>query len=148
MKKELLLRNAGRDKFNEFGHGVQAYFTLYRNMIYAFCFLCVLALPMIIMYSQGGNYKKQKGNFLKHFLAVASLGNFGESRSICLHQYFNLNFNHTVSCNMGQISTLQYSGIIPELPDDDPDHYEVNDYCYDVKKNNNSKLDECTTKYF
>lgn len=100
---------------------------------------------MIIMYSQGGNFKTRKSNILKHAFMVASLGNFGESRSICLHQYFNLNFNHTVSCNMGQISNLMYSGIIPDLGDD---QYSVNDYCYDVKKHNNTKLDECTQRYF
>ena len=132
-----------RDKFNDFGHGVQAYFTLYRQMIYTFCFLSVLALPMIFMYSSGGNYKTEIST-IKHVLTLASLGNFGESRSICLHQYFNLNFNHTVSCNMGEISSLMYSGIIPDLGDD---QYSVNDYCHDVKKHNNTKLDECTTQY-
>ena len=71
----------------------------------------------MIMYAGGGNYKTRTRNPLKHIIALLSLGNFGESRSICLHQYFNLNFKHTISCNMGEISQLMYSGISPDLGD-------------------------------
>ena len=48
------------------------------------------------------------------------LGNMGFNKAVCVSDYVQLNSMRTLGCEVGYMSNLQYSGIIPSnLPVDD-----------------------------
>jgi len=72
-------RRQGATNFAPFGRGVQLYFGFLHTMSCAAAVLCLLHIPALLLFA-GGSAVRQSGASI---LAAASLGNLGESSSVC-----------------------------------------------------------------
>ena len=72
------------DPFDQFGHGIQAYFRMMRVLIVAMLCISLLFVPVIYLYYSGGAFKST-GSILNQI----NLGNLGHAEHKCAHQFKN-----------------------------------------------------------
>jgi hypothetical protein len=70
-----------------------------------FAVISVLSLPVMIIYSQGNQYGSS------FFMEALSLGNIGEARSVCIHQFLGISREEKLSCNVGVMTGVKKYGI-------------------------------------
>lgn len=104
------------DPYDVFGFGIIAYFSTLRILIIAFTICSVAFIPIISKYGNGNSLNRMTGtNFLNRY----SLGNLGETTSLCVHQYLGLSFNQEFKCTKNFVMTdLKSFGIIPARDED------------------------------
>ena len=87
-KNIVRLKQNQEDPFDLFGHGIQSYFFMIKNLICLFFILSILSGPIMVSYAMGQTYNNQGDiPMLSMVLGVISLGNLGGASTICLHQF-------------------------------------------------------------
>jgi hypothetical protein len=99
-------RVKSKDLFDAYGHGIQSYLKVLKILITCFSVISVLCLPIVVIYSTGDGYINPK------FLEKLSLGNIGEAKTVCFHQFIGVTKSLDHKCAIGTISTLKNSGVV------------------------------------
>jgi len=80
LKTEIETSGAARNPFDVFGFGIKAYFQFLKLLMFALFGLTLLYVPVISMYINGENYRKETGTGVglsNYWQISATLGNLG-----------------------------------------------------------------------
>ena len=101
------------DPYLNLGYGMIAYFRMLSFLILGFIIFTILSIPALAIYAK---YNGLEGlsNYSK---AKYSIGNMGFSGPNCVSTYVGLQYQQKLYCQVGQISQLFYTGLIPSSID-------------------------------
>ena len=120
---------------DDFGHGIQSYFTLIQSLILIFGILTVLFLPVGYIYTQGKNYEDIEFNWV----ITKNLGNMGQRKALCALQYTDHDAGDSrFKCGHGLLSDIVHAGM--------NSGENVNDFC--GANDLNPVVKHCTDKHF
>lgn len=90
-KHVVRLKQNEEDPFDLFGHGIQSYFFMIKNLICLFFILSILSVPIMVSYAMGQTYNSQEDiPIAAKVLGIVSLGNLGGASTICSHSFVGL----------------------------------------------------------
>lgn len=98
------------DPFEEYGYGVLAYFDMLRYLIVVFMIICVLFIPIFVMYADNNVLQNFSSS---SFYNVLSLGNIGQAGPQCIQQMVGLERTQKLECSRGKITGLTHHGLTP-----------------------------------
>ena len=129
------------DPFDDFGHGIKAYFRLLKIMMNLFLALTVVFIPVMIIYLTGGEFRETDN----YMWSAITLGNFGFTESHCYFWYADLpNGNFFPKCNSGKIKGLKYYGLASTFVKKETKY--AKNFCGDHK--DSPMIETCTKAHF
>lgn len=91
---------------DDFGFGIASWIDLLRYLMCLFTFLSVIAMYLAYVYRSSGEITGGAYDYLAQW----SLGNLGETESICFSQNVDLSSERTVKCNKGTLQKMTHFG--------------------------------------
>ena len=92
-------------------------------MMALFFVITILFAPVMYTNSLKGNHYKEEGMMTRLILGN-SLGNLGQPKATCIHQYISLDEETHLRCDIGKLSPLSSAGLIAHR-----DEEVANDFC-------------------
>ena len=86
-----------KDVFNIYGPGVVEFFNLVRGLIYVYVIICILIIPMLIIYYDGGVLGKE--DVKNGYITWSTLGNLGFSMYKCYNRFYVSDENSSFKCH-------------------------------------------------
>lgn len=140
------------DPYGQLGYGFEAYFSSMNIFAWVFLVMTILMLPALCYYVKWEGLKSSSHGY---YNSMWMLGNFGFNRQICVSDYIELNAHRILGCEIGNMTSLKFTGIIPGDADVNnldlmPFGYCGNPYDEDNELNKPTSaytMEACTTDY-